>query len=97
MNSLAEEIYYLFDLKEPLDNLVALAISKGMIAKESLKDGQEYLGCSRNTSKARWNAKDNCFDYVRSGNFPGDEFDDTLPYPSDELFRGDIFVPVLEA
>ena len=94
--SLAEEIYYLFDLKEPLEKLVALAISRGMISKENLQDGKEYLGCSRNTSKAKWNAKENCFEYLRSGSFPGDEFEDTLPYPSDELFKGDIFVPVLE-
>lgn len=69
------------------------AYKNGMIKMADLKDGATYYGDCRNTSKARWDAKDGRFYYTRT-KF-GQSFEEEIFHP--EMDAGfDLFIPVAE-
>ena len=69
------------------------AYASGMIKISDLKDGVEYYGCCRNSSVARWNAKDGRFYYTRT-KF-GSSFEEGIECcENDDGF--DLFIPVAE-
>jgi hypothetical protein len=61
-----------------------------MIAKKDLVDGKTYKGKCRNADKAKWDAKRQCFVYMRT-KF-GDTYEDTCKHPEDDDGY-DLFVP----
>lgn len=91
---IAEQIYHI--LEQPIlpENLKE-AYELGMIKKEDLIDGKQYLGYSRNTDKAYWSKENNVFTFLNSGHFEGDGFEDHVPHPENDDGY-DIFVPIEE-
>ena len=88
----AEIIYN--ELPNPLTaEGLAKAYAQGMLKKSELEDQAFYLGCCRNASQAQWLAKENCFKIIRTGHFPGDEYDDFLEHPEDDEGT-DVFVAI---
>jgi hypothetical protein len=64
-----------------------------MIAKQELKDGQYYSGRCRNASVAKWDAKRNCFTYMRTKFC--DRFAEDINHVDDKNGY-DTFIPVAE-
>lgn len=69
------------------------AYANGMIKMADLKDGATYYGDCRNTSKARWNAKDGRFYYTRT-KF-GQSFEESIECCENDQGT-DVFIPVQE-
>lgn len=69
------------------------AYKNGMIKMADLKDGATYYGDCRNTSKARWNAKDGRFYYTRT-KF-GQSFEESIECCENDQGT-DVFIPVQE-
>ena len=58
------------------------AYAQGLLRKETLEDGAYYEGFCRNASVARWNARLQCFLYIRT-KF-NERFVEEIRHPADE-------------
>lgn len=90
--AMADEIYHILDggklyIGQYIDPIIK------MIDKDSLEDGGTYIGSSRNTSKAKWNASRSRFEFERR-RMVGTVTDE-LPHFDDED-GSDFFVPVMK-
>lgn len=69
------------------------AYEAGMIAKKDLKDGTQYAGSCRNAYVAKWDARKQEFNYLRT-KF-GETFAESIKHPEDDN-RFDLFIPMVE-
>lgn len=81
------------DIEEWKEFYVPLIIEKGGIPKEKLLDGEWYYGDHRRCNFARWNEKENKFDYIRY-KF-GFYWDDCNHFEDDDGYA--LFVPIRKA
>ena len=81
------------DIEEWKEFYVPLIIEKGGIPKEKLLDGEQYYGDHRRCNFARWNEKENKFDYIRY-KF-GFYWDDCNHFEDDDGYA--LFVPIRKA
>lgn len=65
----------------------------GVIRKEDLVDGAYYQGICRNASVAKWDAKDNCFWYMRTK--WGSSFKEDINHIADDNGY-DLFIPFVK-
>ena len=66
-------------------------IELGAIPKDKLIDGKTYIGDTRNTDRAIWNAKKNTFIYMRTK--WGNSFEDEVNHFEDDDHYA-LFVPI---
>ena len=66
-------------------------IELGAIPKDKLIDGKTYIGDTRNTKEAKWDAKKNTFIYMRSK--WGNTFEDEVNHFEDDNHYA-LFVPI---
>jgi len=81
------------DAKEWKEYFVPILIEKGAIPKVDLIDGEWYYGDHRRCNVAKWNEKDNQFDYLRYkfGYF----WDNCNHFEDDDGYA--LFVPIRKA
>lgn len=87
-----KDVYDVDSLPKPLDEFyISHIIRCGGIPKSELKDGSEYIGNCRNSTKATWNSSKNLFVYKRF-KF-GMEYEDSINHFEDDDGY-DLFVPI---
>lgn len=83
-----------FKLSNPVtQDELEQAYKDGLLKISDLIDGKYYEGKCRNASVAMWDAKKQCFVYMRS-KF-GQKFPETIQHPANDN-RFDLFTPVKE-